>query len=107
MAKFAGQDVELSANHLEGSLTAAGNGDWFSFSGKANLFITGAFVATSHLESSFDGGVTAVPVTLTDGTLRTFTQPDRILIEEVERGMLYRVVCTSRTSGTVGYRFSQ
>jgi hypothetical protein len=75
--------------------------------GTYNLVITGTFVATVQLESSFDGGVTYAPVSgATLGTTATFTAPTRLVGVETERGVRYQVNCTAYTSGTANVRIS-
>jgi len=90
-----------------GSLTAVGASPWCAARGRTNLFLTGPFVGEARFEASFDGGATVVPVTLADSTVRTFTGPDRLVFDEPERGILYRVACTKYTSGTIKWRMSQ
>ena len=72
-----------------------------------NVSEWGTFVATVQLERSFDNGVTWLPVTANGSQLELFTGPASENWSESEAGVLYRLNCTSYTSGTVNYRISQ
>lgn len=73
-----------------------------------NVSIWGTFVASVALERSFDGGVTFVNCSLdASGTANGMTTPTSIVCREPESGMLYRLNCTSFTSGPVNWRISQ
>jgi len=75
--------------------------------GLYNVAITGTFSATVQLERSFDGGGTWAPLSgSTIGTTIQFTAPTTFVLNETERGVLYRVNCTVWASGTVNVRIS-
>ena len=72
-----------------------------------NLSIFGTFSATVQLQRSFDGGVTWLPRTVAGSAAYSYTAPCSEIIPEQEVGVLYRLDCSSYTSGTVNYRISQ
>jgi hypothetical protein len=79
---------------------------WVAFQGSFNFALWGVFVGTVVVETSFDGGVTAIPGGDSDGPI-SFSQPVRTVLEAPENGVLYRVRCTSWTSGAINVRLSQ
>lgn len=91
-----------------GTFTATGGGTPLSpVPGKFNVSVWGTFSATCALERSFDGGTTWINCTKPDGSSNSFTTPMTLVCEEPENGVLYRINCSSFTSGTVNYRISQ
>ncbi|AWJ91415.1 hypothetical protein Sp245p_16345 (plasmid) [Azospirillum baldaniorum] len=90
-----------------GAFTGIGSGGEATPRGKFNVSIWGAFVATVALERSFDGGTTWLNCTRPDGTANAFTAPASLVCDEPETGVLYRLICSSYTSGTVNWRISQ
>lgn len=96
-----------AGNVVTGTLAAVANGPAVPLSGVANFLLSGAFVASLRLAVSFDAGTTWIPVTGSDGAVRTFSAPERIVLDEPEEGVVYRIECTSWTSGTVAWRFSK
>ncbi|CAH2606421.1 conserved protein of unknown function (plasmid) [Rhodovastum atsumiense] len=98
-----------AANKITGTFTAAGAADKsVACSGRFNVSIWGTFVATVVIERSFDGGSTFLPLS-TDayGTAVALTVPCSLVIDEPEAGVIYRLRCTSWTSGSVNWRISQ
>lgn len=91
---------------VTGSFTAAGQSSAESFRGRFNLTLSGTFVATVRAERSFDDGATWHPLT-SGGSSVTFSAPCTEVLDEPEGAVLYRLNCTSYTSGTVTYRLSQ
>lgn len=90
----------------QGSRTTPGNTPWVSPLGICNLFVWGDFVGVAEIDVSWDGGDTYVTELASDGNARQLTKPQRLVIEETERGMLYRLRL-ALTSGTFNYRWSQ
>ena len=99
-------DVDSADVAEEGTLNAAGVGDWVALRGEANLVLSGNFVGEVILEASFDGGQTAHPCTA-NGSVVVFTAPAHELIFQPERGVLIRVRLRARTSGTLTWRLSR
>jgi hypothetical protein len=78
-------------------------------SGSFNIALTGTGVASIQLERSFDNGVTWCGIYAAGTQLKVWSYAGTNLSEgyqEVEGGVLYRLNCTSYTSGTVAYRLS-
>jgi hypothetical protein len=91
-----------------GSLASATSGEAVALAkaGDFNVSLTGPFVGTVVPERSFDG-TTWMPFTYVDGTAITYSAPFTTILSEPERGVLWRIRCTSLTSGSVGWRISQ
>lgn len=96
----------------------AGCSTWFSPYGTWNLVIGGAsgpngsWNATVELDRSFDGGTTWYAVGDPGGPNgQAIYSTNNIdvsrLVGEPEKGVLYRLRCTTWTSGTINYRMSQ
>jgi hypothetical protein len=78
--------------------------------GQFNIALTGTAVATIQLERSFDGGATWCGIFAGGTQLYQWSYSGTNLsetAEENERSVLYRLNCTSFTSGTLAYRLSQ
>lgn len=91
-----------------GAFTATGQSAGVLIRGKFNLALWGTFVASLALERSFDGGTTWLNCSLdAAGSPNTLTVPVALIAEEPEPGVLYRLNCSSHTSGTVNWRISQ
>lgn len=73
--------------------------------GMFNLELRGTFVATVQLERSLDGMNWVACTNL--GAPVTFNSAVSEVCQENERGAVYRLNCTSYTSGTINYRLSQ
>ena len=101
---------------VSGVFTATGQSGSFSVWGPFNVVIygsggpNGSWNATVRLERSFDGGTTWVVCGIGGtGTQAIWNTPNSdvsVVAGEPERGMLYRLNCTSYTSGTINYRLS-
>jgi hypothetical protein len=75
--------------------------------GKFNASVQGTFVGTVKLERSFDEGVTFQVVSKdSSGADASFTAPCSLVVEEVEKGVVYRWNCTAWTSGTLACRIA-
>lgn len=112
MGKFATTGVEQAQTVFTGAMTATstapGAGAFGPLLGNFNVAVTGTFVGTALLVCSFDGGATWVPViNKHTGTNTTFTAPGALQEDEVEPGVLYGMICTAFTSGTINYRLSE
>lgn len=106
----------MAATDITGTFTATGQSGPFRpvvgyrdiSSGQFNISASGTFVATVQLERSFDNGTNwFVCSSDSAGTAASFTAPFSVVAEESEPGVIYRLNCTSFTSGTVTYRISQ
>lgn len=100
-----------AANIVQTSALTAASGDgsvtgWLELEGTFNFSISGGGVGSVILERSFDGGVTAIPVTNL-GAVVTFTGPASEAMFSRERGVLWRARRTVATSGAFTTRFSQ
>lgn len=105
---------------VSGSFTATGQSASFLCWGPFNLFIygssgpNGAWNGAVRLERSFDGGTTWVVCGIGgDGTQAVWPSAAggagtdvSVVVGEPEKGMLYRLNCTVRNSGTINYRMS-
>ena len=72
-----------------------------------NISLWGTFAASVQLERSFDGGTTWLPITASGVQLFKWTAPASEVNQEDQASVLYRLNCTSFTSGTVNFRISQ
>ena len=92
----------------EGLFTAPASSEPVLLVGPFNLSLAGSFTASVRLERSFDGGGSWHPLSRDAGGAEAAWQaPVSLSGEEPERGILYRVTCTSHESGSVSYRISQ
>ncbi len=66
--------------------------------------LSGTFVATVVLQSSTDGGSGWHTETREDGSAYSWAGAVNVTAYPVGSGILYRLSCTSYTSGTVTYR---
>lgn len=112
MGKFATTGTEQAQTVITGSLsatsTAPAGGASGPLLGNFNVVVTGTFVGTAVLVCSFDGGATWVPViNKHTGSNITFTAPGALQEDEVEPGVLYGMICSAFTSGTINYRLSE
>jgi hypothetical protein len=92
---------------LAGTFTATGQSAAVNLGRYFNLSLWGTFSAVVSLERSFDGGTTWLNCTRADGTANSFSAAASLVCEEPEAGVLYRLNCTTYTSGTVSWRLSQ
>lgn len=112
MGKFATTGLEQAQTVYTGTLGATSTtpaaGTFGPLLGDFNIFVSGTFIGTVELVSSFDGGTTWVPViNKHTGANITFTTPGALQEDEVEPGVLYGVICTAFTSGTINFRLSE
>lgn len=103
--------------NVTGSFTATGQSASFAprvaeriaQSGVFTTFLTGTAVATVQLECSSDNGVTWCQIYAGGSQLKQWSYSGTNFAEkteECEQGVLYRLNCTSYTSGTLAYRLS-
>jgi hypothetical protein len=106
----------MAFKSVSGSFTGTGQSASFQLPGNRgpamlpillNITLSGTFSATVVVERSFDDGSTWHPVAKnTDGDAASYTAPLSLSAAECETPMLYRLNCTSYSSGTVTYRIS-
>lgn len=84
---------------LSYSLSSVAAGAVLPFNGKADVSISGTFVATILLQRSFDAGTTWVNV-------GSYTAPTEFLHENNSNAVQYRFNCTAFTSGSAVCRMS-
>lgn len=73
-----------------------------------NITLSGTFSATVQLERSFDNGSTWFSLTVDSSPWAVYSTPvSEQAWVPTEAGILYRLNCTSYSSGTVTYRVSQ
>lgn len=97
---------DLTQAVVAGSFTAVGQSGKARFVGLFNVTLSGTFSASVRLERSFDG-TTWHPCTNDSGAIVVWGSAMSIVCDEPERGVRYRLNCTSYTSGTLTYRISQ
>jgi hypothetical protein len=101
--------MPLAPNALiSGSFTATGASDSIAVAGRFNVNLSGFGSATVKIERSFDNG-SSWHVASRDaaGNEAAYTANASLVAEEPEAGVLYRVNCTSFSSGPIDYRISQ
>ncbi len=99
--------VELGSVIASGTITSAAAITGVPIKGDFNISVYGTFVATIQIERSFDGGSNWIPLSKdSSGSNASYTAPFTFPAFEPERGVLYRLNCTSYTSGTATYRIS-
>lgn len=77
-----------------------------AFTGRFNLSIGGLFEGTVVVDRSFDGGVTWVPCTHLGSAVEFLGQASEIL-QNGERGVLFRARMAAHSSGAAIVRLSQ
>jgi hypothetical protein len=97
---------------VEGSFTATGASESFAPAtalrrGRFNVSLSGTFEADVTLERSFDAGTTWIAVASIDLSPVTLDGAISLACEETEASVVWRLHCTSYTSGTVTYRMSR
>lgn len=110
MGKMTTTSAELAQTVLTGTMGATSTtpGSSVALLGNFNVAIWGTFVGTAQVVTSFDGGTTWIPViNKRTGSTITFTAPGAIQEDEVEPGVLYGLICTAFTSGTINWRISE
>lgn len=98
------------------STATAGCSSWFMAQGTFNVVFggssgpNGSYSATLEIDRSFDGGTTwYVAGVGSSGAQAIYSTPNQdvsLLGTEPEKGVLYRLRCTTWASGTINYRFS-
>jgi hypothetical protein len=109
MARASPTDPDLYLAMKSGSLAGAAEGEWVPMPGgrAVNVWVSGPFVATWQLQASYDGGATAMPVSLVgQGFEGPYSQRLKGWTFEQEANVLYRVACIAYTSGTLTWRIS-
>lgn len=100
----------MSVALLAGEFTSISQSDWVSIRGSFNLSIRGG-IGMVKLEKSYDKGVTEFDVSKnSDGDVASWAISNNeisVVGDEPESDILYRLHCTSYTSGTIVYRLSQ
>lgn len=96
-----------AGNAVASVFGGVGVGAAVPLSGTCNFVVSGVFVATLRLAASWDAGGSWIPVTTADGSVRTFTTPERIVLDEPEEGVFYRAECIAYASGAPAWRFSK
>lgn len=104
--------IPSATTYVSGSFTGTGTSTGIGFLGKANVSLGGTSpVGTVKLERSFDGGTTYIDVSQdaagTPASYALNSTEVSFVVEEIERGALWRFNCTAYTSGTITYRLSQ
>jgi len=95
------------SRHVVGYFTATGTSPgWPITVAKFNFSIWGTFAGTAVLERSFDGGAVWIPCSYGNGVANSFTTPMTLVCEEIETDVLYRVNCTTLSSGLLNWRLS-
>lgn len=103
--------------NVTGSFTATGQSATFAprigerqtQSGNFNIALTGTATLGLQLERSFDNGTTWCQITAAGTQLYVWSYTGTNIsetAEECEPGVIYRLNCTSFTSGTLAYRLS-
>jgi len=104
----------MATGKVTGAFTATGPSERFAPDSRPgaprrfNLSLWGTFSGSVRVERSFDGGATWLECSRDGaGTPAAYAAPISVVMEEPEAGVLYRLNCTTRSSGTVNYRLSQ
>jgi hypothetical protein len=102
-----GSLTDIASRVAAGTLSAAQAAPSISMQGNFNITLYGTFAATIAPERSFDGGTTWLQLSFSDGTPVQISAPASTSWSESEAGVLYRLRCSSYTSGTITWRISQ
>ena len=86
-----------------GSFSALGTSAQFADGYPFGVQITGTFVGTVVIERSLDDGQNWVQPSVLQGLATSWTAPVSADFPVSEFGNLYRLRCTSYTSGTINY----
>lgn len=99
-----------------GSFTGTGKSTSFLVYGPFNVLIygssgpNGTWAGSVQIERSFDGGTTWIVAGVggdgAQAVYNTSSQDVSVVGDEPERGVLYRLDCTSFSSGPINYRMS-
>ena len=101
--------MPLSPNALvAGSFASTGPSAAVAVAGRFNINLAGFGSATVKIERSFDNGSTwHVASRDSAGSEAAYTANASLVADEPETGVLYRLNCTSFSSGPIAYRISQ
>jgi hypothetical protein len=93
---------------VAGSFAGTGQSAPVAIHGRANVSLSGIETATVQIERSYDNAV-SWKVASRDGAgaPAEYEADADVVIDEPERGILYRLNCTAHSAGTVVYRISQ
>ena len=110
-AKYYGLKVGKLPQSVSGTFTAISNSAALEVIGEFNVLISGG-IGTVAVQRSFDNGSTWYTISQdAAGAAASYTTGGGVafngVVEEREADILYRLSCTSYTSGTVTYRISQ
>ena len=110
-AKYFGLKTGRFQKSVVGTFTGTGSSSSLELLGEFNVLITDG-IATVEVKRSFDNGSNWYTVSLdSTGTPASYTTASGVafngVVEEREKDIIYKLECTSYTSGTVTYRFSQ
>lgn len=101
--------LESDKNVVSGTLAAAATpGTAGNFRGDFNLHVVATgFTGTFHIERNI-GGAGFVPLAKdTSGAANSYTGSLSLQMHESESAVSYRVVCDTRSAGSIAYRISQ
>lgn len=90
----------MAISLLSGDFTGTGQSQSVSIYGCFNLSLSGFGSGTVAVERSFDDGATWM-------TVESFTSDAERIGKEPENKIVYRLSCTSYSSGTLSYRISR
>ena len=108
MGQPAGGGRDTSSPLISGSFSGTGQSAVRPFLGYFNVSIFGTFSGTVDIEKSFDNGANWLKVSVNaSGSPASYTNPVSVIVLEPESQVLYRLNCTTYTSGTINYRVSQ
>lgn len=108
MGQPAGGGRDTSSPLITGSFAATGQSAVQPFLGYFNLSIFGTFSGTVDLEKSFDNGANWLKASVNAaGDPARYSSAVSVVVFEPESQVLYRLNCTTYTSGTINYRVSQ
>ena len=100
--------ADLATNVVKGVFNAAGQSASLPFVGSFNAMLWGAWLGSTQLERSPDGGTTWIICGIGGGGQEAiYTGPPiSLVVTEPEPGILYRWNCTLLSSGSANYRLS-
>lgn len=99
----------MSYAKLAGTFTADATSGSIALHGKANISLSGTFGGgTVSVQRSFDSGTSWVTVSRDSaGTAAAYTAAADVILEEPEKGVLYRLSLAGSTGPSLAYRISQ
>jgi len=93
--------------YLIGQFSGPGVSAPVPMEGDFNVSLAVGFTAVVQLERQFVNDAAWFPVTYVDGSVIQWSAPLSTVMSEPEQGVVYRLRCTSFTSGPVSFRISQ